>query len=192
MPTPAGESEDLAWAGTSTFLTGLGTVWILVPFQSAAEEYVFRGWLLQAVCAQRRSPWVTITPQGTDLRRGPRLGHCLGLRRPPRVRRGDRLADHPYRRAGSRHRPAHPQQPGGDEHRRPFAGAFASDGTAADMDWVTLAIDVPMVRLYAIAVLWVTRRRERAHDTDALGGPNTSPPPPAPQNGAGAHTTGRP
>jgi membrane protease YdiL (CAAX protease family) len=30
---------------------------LLVPFQAAAEEYLFRGWLLQAFGAFMRTPW---------------------------------------------------------------------------------------------------------------------------------------
>ncbi|MEJ8645378.1 CPBP family intramembrane glutamic endopeptidase [Streptomyces sp. MS1.HAVA.3] len=190
-PTPAGESEDLAWAGTSTFLTGLATVWILVPFQSAAEEYVFRGWLLQAVGAWCRSPWVAIAPQALLFAAAHGWGTVWGFADLLvfgmvtgwlTIRTGGleaAIALHVLNNLA------------GMSIAAAIAGAFASDGTAADMDWVTLAIDVPMVLLYAIAVLWVTRRREHAHDTDVPGGPNASPPPPAPQNAAGAHTTGR-
>ncbi|TMR08113.1 CPBP family intramembrane metalloprotease, partial [Nonomuraea turkmeniaca] len=38
------------------FLPALIVIVLLVPFQSAAEEYVFRGWLLQAVGAHVRNP----------------------------------------------------------------------------------------------------------------------------------------
>ena len=42
-----------------TLLVGLA----IVPFQAAAEEYVFRGWLAQAVGAYLRSPWIGIAVQ---------------------------------------------------------------------------------------------------------------------------------
>jgi membrane protease YdiL (CAAX protease family) len=45
------------WVGTATFAAGAIMVLLLVPFQAAAEEYVFRGWLLQAVGAFFRTPW---------------------------------------------------------------------------------------------------------------------------------------
>lgn len=41
--------EDEQWVGWSEFLTPVVIIIGLVPFQAAAEEYVFRGWLLQAV-----------------------------------------------------------------------------------------------------------------------------------------------
>ncbi|MFI1285010.1 lysostaphin resistance A-like protein [Streptomyces sp. NPDC020858] len=188
-PTPAGESEDLAWAGTSTFLTGLATAWILVPFQSAAEEYVFRGWLLQAVGAWCRSPWVAIAPQALLFAAAHGWGTVWGFADLLvfgvvtgwlTIRTGGleaAIALHVLNNLV------------GMSIAAAFAGAFASDGTAADMDWVAMAIDVPMVLLYAIAVLWATRRRERTHGTDTSGGPNTSPPLTS-QNAAAAHTTG--
>lgn len=189
--TPAGESEDLVWAGTSTFLTGLATVWVLVPFQSAAEEYVCRGWLLQAVGAWCRSPWVAITPQALLFAAAHGWGTVWGLADLVvfgvvtgwlTIRTGGleaAIALHVLNNLV------------GMSIATAFAGAFASQDTAADMDWVAVAIDVPMVLLYATAVLWVARRRERANDTDAPGEPNSSPPPLTPQNAAAVHPTGR-
>ncbi|NED53962.1 CPBP family intramembrane metalloprotease, partial [Micromonospora aurantiaca] len=42
---------DEHWVGWGRFLAPAIVIILLVPFQSAAEEYVFRGWLLQAVGA---------------------------------------------------------------------------------------------------------------------------------------------
>lgn len=44
-------SGDEHWVGWGRFLAPAIVIILLVPFQSAAEEYVFRGWLLQAVGA---------------------------------------------------------------------------------------------------------------------------------------------
>ncbi|MEV7328509.1 CPBP family intramembrane glutamic endopeptidase [Micromonospora sp. NPDC093244] len=49
-----------AWVGAPEFAAGLLMVLLLVPFQAAAEEYVFRGWLVQAVGSYLRSPWPAI------------------------------------------------------------------------------------------------------------------------------------
>ncbi|MEU8183007.1 CPBP family intramembrane glutamic endopeptidase [Micromonospora sp. NPDC049047] len=51
------------WVGWPEFAAGLLMVVLLVPFQAAAEEYAFRGWLLQAVGAHLRSPWPAIALQ---------------------------------------------------------------------------------------------------------------------------------
>jgi len=39
------------WVGWGRFLAAAAVIVLLVPFQASAEEYVFRGWLLQAVGA---------------------------------------------------------------------------------------------------------------------------------------------
>lgn len=44
-------SGDEHWVGWGRFLAPAIVIILLVPFQAAAEEYVFRGWLLQAVGA---------------------------------------------------------------------------------------------------------------------------------------------
>jgi len=38
-----------AWPGWEAFWPALLVIVLLVPFQAAAEEYIFRGWLLQAI-----------------------------------------------------------------------------------------------------------------------------------------------
>ncbi|MFB9250803.1 lysostaphin resistance A-like protein [Sphaerisporangium melleum] len=45
------------WVGWDRFLPGLLVIVLLVPFQAAAEEYVFRGWLIQAFGSYLRTPW---------------------------------------------------------------------------------------------------------------------------------------
>lgn len=50
--TAAFTSEPLTtpkWAGWDTFLLPAMVIVLLVPFQSTAEEFVFRGWFLQAI-----------------------------------------------------------------------------------------------------------------------------------------------
>ncbi|MFG3438986.1 CPBP family intramembrane glutamic endopeptidase [Nonomuraea sp. NPDC047897] len=49
-------SELFGWAGWEALLPALAVIVLLVPFQAAAEEYVFRGWLLQAFGAHLRNP----------------------------------------------------------------------------------------------------------------------------------------
>lgn len=52
------EVGDLfGWVGWAEFLPALPVVLLLVPVQAAAEEYAFRGWLLQAFGAYLRTPW---------------------------------------------------------------------------------------------------------------------------------------
>lgn len=53
-----GEQTDdiFGWAGWDRFLPAVVVILLLVPFQAATEEYLFRGWLLQAFGAHLRSP----------------------------------------------------------------------------------------------------------------------------------------
>ncbi|MFI6818475.1 type II CAAX prenyl endopeptidase Rce1 family protein [Nonomuraea sp. NPDC050328] len=56
----AATGEDLSgmfgWAGWATFLPALLVIVLLVPFQAATEEYIFRGWLVQAFGSYLRNP----------------------------------------------------------------------------------------------------------------------------------------
>ncbi|MFB6394713.1 lysostaphin resistance A-like protein [Polymorphospora lycopeni] len=64
--TGAGDDFELTlggWVGWPVFLAGMAMVLLLVPFQAAAEEYVFRGWLIQAIGAFLRNPWPAIGVQ---------------------------------------------------------------------------------------------------------------------------------
>ncbi|MFC6017163.1 CPBP family intramembrane glutamic endopeptidase [Plantactinospora solaniradicis] len=58
-----GGSADGGWPGWWGFLGAVAVLLALVPLQAAAEEYVFRGWLLQAVGAFLRTPWPAIAVQ---------------------------------------------------------------------------------------------------------------------------------
>ncbi|MFI5801425.1 lysostaphin resistance A-like protein [Streptomyces sp. NPDC051561] len=55
---PAGAAEEaVEFEAWPVLLLSLAVLWLLVPFQAAAEEYVFRGWLVQAFGAWLRNPW---------------------------------------------------------------------------------------------------------------------------------------
>lgn len=56
---PAGPAGD-GFPGWSAFLVSLAVLGALVPFQAAAEEYVFRGWLVQVIGRAVRSPWPAV------------------------------------------------------------------------------------------------------------------------------------
>ncbi|MGW4796519.1 CPBP family intramembrane glutamic endopeptidase [Nonomuraea sp. NPDC004297] len=52
----SGSGQTFGWAGWEVFLPLLIVIVLLVPFQAAAEEYVFRGWFMQAMGAHVRNP----------------------------------------------------------------------------------------------------------------------------------------
>jgi membrane protease YdiL (CAAX protease family) len=54
-----GTSDSGSWVGLSAFIVPAVLILLLVPFQSAAEEFLFRGWLIQAVGSY--------APQGTNV-----------------------------------------------------------------------------------------------------------------------------
>lgn len=160
LPDPGtGGEADARWAGWSAFLLGLAVVCALVPFQAAAEEYVFRGWLVQAVGAWCRSPWLAVVPQallfaaahgwGTpwgfvDLAVFGLVGGLLtirtgGLEAAIALHVLNNLLAFGVSAA--------------------IAGALASDETAADMGWSQAAVDSVLICGYAAAVLWLARRR---------------------------------
>ncbi|MCF3125600.1 CPBP family intramembrane metalloprotease, partial [Streptomyces arenae] len=162
LPDPSGGSEDMVWAGLPDFLLGLAMVCVLVPFQASAEEYVFRGWLTQAVGAWCRSPWVAVVPQallfacahgwGTpwgfaDLTA---FGLIAGLLT---VRTGGLEAAiglHVLNNLLAMGLSA------------AIAGALASEETAADMGAAAVGVDVVMLCGYATVVLWLARRHRIA------------------------------
>lgn len=56
---PLGESGS-GFPGWPVFLLSLAVILALVPFQAAAEEYVFRGWLVQVIGRVARTPWPAV------------------------------------------------------------------------------------------------------------------------------------
>ncbi|MFJ5863539.1 lysostaphin resistance A-like protein [Streptomyces parvus] len=56
---PVGESGS-GFPGWPVFLLSLAVILALVPFQAAAEEYVFRGWLVQVIGRVVRTPWPAV------------------------------------------------------------------------------------------------------------------------------------
>src|SRR3954447_11382901 len=52
-----------AWVGWAPFAASMAVVLLLVPLQASGEEYLCRGWLLQAVGAFGRRPWLAVAVQ---------------------------------------------------------------------------------------------------------------------------------
>ncbi|MGV9277217.1 CPBP family intramembrane glutamic endopeptidase [Streptomyces griseosporeus] len=154
-----GDAQGMDWVGLPTFLYGLAAVCLTVPFQAAAEEYVFRGWLVQAVGAWVRWPWIPVVPQALLFAAAHGWGTAWGFA--DLVVFGVVCAVLAIRTGGL--------EAGIALHvlnnligmgvAAGIAGALESDETAADMDWVGAVVDIPMVLLYAAAVLWLARRR---------------------------------
>ncbi|MBN0046728.1 CPBP family intramembrane metalloprotease [Streptomyces actuosus] len=171
LPGSSGEDGGAQWVGLPAFLLGLAVVCLCVPFQAAAEEYVFRGWLVQAVGAWCRSPWIAVAPQALLFAAAHGWGTPWGFA--DLVVFGGTLGVLAVRTGGL--------EAGIALHlvnnlvgmgiAAAVAGALESDETAADMDWVGAAVDIPMVLLYAAVVLWWARRRRLRATSPAVPGP---------------------
>ncbi|MER6039001.1 CPBP family intramembrane glutamic endopeptidase [Streptomyces sp. NPDC001835] len=156
-----GESsgDEVEWVGWRSFFFALIMLILLVPLQAAAEEYVFRGWLMQAVGAWLRSPWIAVLPQAVLFAAAHGWGTVWGfvdlvvfgaLMGILAVRTGGleaSIALHTLNNLISMGVAAG------------IKGALESDETAADMDWVSAAIDISAILIYAATVLWFARRR---------------------------------
>ncbi len=168
---PAGSAQTGGWAGWGPFLTGLAVLLLVVPVQAAAEEYAFRGYLLQAAGAFLRRPWFPIllqavlfaamhgwgTPWGfADL---VVFGVLAGLLT---VRTGGleaAIALHVVNNVAA-------------VAVAVALGLLTLDETAADMTWQMAALDVPVLIAYTLVVLWLARRRRIA--TVSPAGPGVS------------------
>ena len=152
-----GEAEH--WVGAGTFVASLAMLVVLVPFQAAAEEYVCRGWLLQAVGAVARRPWLAIAPQAVLFAAAHGWGTVWGfadlvvfgaLAGWLTVRTGGLEA------AIALHLVNNVLAMG-------FAAAIGqldSDQTAADSPWQFVVADVIALALYTWIVLRLARRRQ--------------------------------
>jgi membrane protease YdiL (CAAX protease family) len=147
-----------AWAGWSSALLSLALLIAVVPVQAAAEEYAFRGYLLQAVGAFLRRPWIPIllqavlfaaihgwgTPWGfADLVVFGALAGYLT------VRTGGleaAIALHVVNNLAAAGVAA-------------ALGQFTIDETAADLPWQMVLVDVPALVAYTLVVLWLAKRK---------------------------------
>ncbi|MEU6824488.1 CPBP family intramembrane glutamic endopeptidase [Streptomyces atriruber] len=168
------------WAGWPDFLLGLALVCVLVPFQASAEEYAFRGWLIQAVGAWCRSPWVAIVPQALLFASAHGWGTPWGfadlvvfglVAGVLTVRTGGLEA------AIGLHVVNNLLAMGVSAA---IAGALASEETAADMDRMSVGVDVLMLLGYAAIVLRLAARRRitAVCDPASLPAPAPAPAPP--------------
>ncbi|MDQ1013340.1 membrane protease YdiL (CAAX protease family) [Streptomyces sp. V4I23] len=204
-----GGYEGMTWVGLPSFLLGLAVICSLVPFQAAAEEYAFRGWLIQAVGAHVRSPWIAVLPQSVLFAAAHGWGTPWGFAELAvfglvmglvTIRTGGLEA------AIALHLLTNLAAFGVSAG---IVGGLDSDETAADMDWIAAAVSIPIMLLYAVVVLWMAHRRrisavsttsQETHAYSQTPGPHaqTSPghqtPPPvqASSHDKASPTTGEP
>ncbi|MFJ4690627.1 lysostaphin resistance A-like protein [Streptomyces sp. NPDC088766] len=177
---PAEDGPPQRWAGWEVFGPALAVLVLLVPFQAAAEEYVFRGWLTQAVGAFVRSPWIAVLPQAVLFAAAHGWGTPWGFA--DLVVFGAVAGLLTVRTGGLE------AAIGLHAVNNLFAFAAAaavvdglkSEETAADLPWQLVVLDLAGVALYTAAVLWLARRLRPARSVPAPLPPAPPPLPPLP------------
>ncbi|WFE28415.1 type II CAAX endopeptidase family protein [Solwaraspora sp. WMMD791] len=170
--------DDVEWVGVGMFVTSAAMLLALVPLQAAAEEYLCRGWLLQAVGAYLRGPWPAIVVQAVPFALAHGWGTTWGfldlllfavVTGWLTVRTGGleaAVALHVVNNLVA----------------MLLAGALGQltiEQTATDAPWQMLVVDAPLLIGYAIVVAWLAGRRGLARTTPAPA-PTFAPPwPPA-------------
>ena len=156
-------------AGWGPFLLGTLVLLAVVPLQAAAEEYLTRGWLLQAVGTVCRGPWVPIAVQAIVFAALHGWGTPWGFADLIvfgvvtgwlTVRTGGleaAIALHLLNNLVSGALSA-------------AYGDLFVDETAADMPWQFAVVDLPVLLAYA-AVIVVLARRRRLADRSAPAAP---------------------
>ncbi|WP_327011356.1 CPBP family intramembrane metalloprotease [Dactylosporangium sp. NBC_01737] len=143
---------------------------VLVPLQAAAEEYVCRGWFLQAVGAFVRTPWLPIGVQAVIFAAVHGTGTAWGLADVAvfgavtgwlAVRTGGLeagIALHVVNNLIAMVGAA-------------AFGVLASDESAADSPWQLLAVDASLMLVYAATITWLSRHRRLVTLAPAAGPP---------------------
>ena len=158
FPSAPDDTAGGAWVGVGPFLGAMALLVLVVPVQAAAEEYAFRGWLLQSVGALTRRLWPAILVQAVLFAAVHGWGTVwgfvdlvvwAGLMGWLTVRTGGleaSVALHALNNLLSMTWSA-------------AVGDLALDETAADMPLLGLLVDLPMVVGYVLVVTRLARRR---------------------------------
>lgn len=154
---PLGTGE---WVGARAYALASVVLLALVPVQSAAEEYLARGWFVQAVGSWVRSPWPGILVGGAlwTALHAPSTGWGIAdlmffslVAGWLTVRTGGLEAAIALHAVGNV----------AVFLIQAAAGGLADEGTAGDADWTLLAADALALPLYAVAVVALHRRFAR-------------------------------
>ena len=148
-------------AGWGPFLAGSLVLLAVVPLQAAAEEYLTRGWLLQAVGAFCRGPWVPIVVQAAVFAALHGWGTPWGFA--DLVLFGVVTGWLTVRTGGLEAAIAlHVLNNLVGGVLSAAYGDLYADETAADMPWQFAVINVPVLLAYAAVIVALARRRHLA------------------------------
>jgi membrane protease YdiL (CAAX protease family) len=146
------------WVGWRGFAIAVAVLLPLVPLQAAAEEFLFRGWLLQAMGGRRWGRWIGVGVSAVAFALAHGLGTVWGFL--DLVTFGVLMAWLTIRTGGLE--AAVGLHVAGNLVALIWSAAFgtlASPETAADSSWVMFAVDVPMQVLYVVVVIRLAGRR---------------------------------
>ncbi|GAA3957692.1 CPBP family intramembrane glutamic endopeptidase [Actinoplanes auranticolor] len=154
-----GLGDDLA--GWGPFLAGSLVLVAVVPLQAAAEEYLTRGWLLQAVGSLCRGPWVPIAVQAVVFAALHGWGTPWGFA--DLILFGVVAGWLTVRTGGLEAAIAlHVMNNLISGVLSAAYGSLYVEETAADMPWQLAVIDVPVLLAYAAVIVLLARRRRVA------------------------------
>jgi len=158
----SGESAEEPWVGWGTFLLSVLMLVALVPLQAAAEEFIFRGWLLQAMGSLLRNPVLVVVPQGLLFAAAHGWGTAWGFADLAvfglamgwlTIRTGGLEAAIALHAVGNLI---------SFVMSSAFEGGLASDETAADLPWEYALVDMGATLLFAVLVVRLAKRYKPA------------------------------
>ncbi|MFB6720186.1 lysostaphin resistance A-like protein [Kribbella sp. NPDC056345] len=165
---PDAPVPDDVWVGWGTFAVGLVMLLCLVPLQAAAEEYIFRGWLLQATGSLLRHPILIVIPQALLFAAAHGWGTVWGFI--DLAVFGVVLALVTIRTGGL--------EAAISLHvtnnlisfimSSTYVGGLGTDETAADMPWQYAVVDMAITVLFAVLVLQLAKRYQPATHWNTL------------------------
>ncbi|WP_203858290.1 CPBP family intramembrane glutamic endopeptidase [Plantactinospora mayteni] len=155
LPGDSPESNSVGW---ERLALGLAVVVLLVPLQAAGEEYLFRGWLIQAFGSWIRSPWPGIVVSAVLFGLAHGYGTIWGMT--SLIFLGVVTAVVTIRTGGLEAAIAlHVVNNVAAIGLAVITGTLEAQQTATDVHALTAVVDMSMVALYGGAVLWLARRR---------------------------------
>ncbi|GAA0612038.1 CPBP family intramembrane metalloprotease [Kribbella sandramycini] len=158
---------DSPFVGIGPFLLSLVVLMLLVPLQAAAEEFIFRGWLLQAVGSFVRWPVLVVIPQAFLFAAAHGWGTPWGFAALTvfglalgwlTIRTGGieaAIALHVANNLIAMLVSA------------AYKGGLASEETAADLPWEFALLDMGMVVVFVLVILRLAKRYNPARLTPA-------------------------
>ncbi|MFF7727131.1 CPBP family intramembrane glutamic endopeptidase [Streptomyces sp. NPDC008001] len=167
--------DGFAFPGWPSFLLAVAVIALLVPFQAAAEEFVFRGWVTQFCGGFLRSPWPGVAVGSLLFALAHGLGQVSGFALLLYsalwwgwlvVRTGGLeavIAIHTANNVLTFWLAA-------------AAGQLSDDSTAADAPWPALALEVVFAPLYCLIVARLAKRH-RIEDRSSPAAAEAGPPP---------------